>query len=319
MASRTASERRALVLELVEGETLADRIARGAIPLDEALPIARQIAEALEAAHEQGIIHRDLKPANIKFTPDGTVKVLDFGLAKAIAPVLAASVTAAVRTGIIPPTANLHERRDDRGRPHPGHGRLHVVPSRPAAIVDKRADIWAFGCVLYEMLAGRPPFPGDTITDVIAAIIKEEPALSRVPLQVRRLIKTCLRKDQREVIEKMTAATAYALNSFRGGAWTPLGAILFVGAAGRRFCGFPPLVERRLGWWQRLRRRFWSTTDTRRSYPTAIGICTWAAAGHTMPNARRVRRRHQPRARSAKLNTALGRRVARRANPRHPG
>ena len=147
---------RALVLELVEGETLADRIARGPIPIDEALPIARQIAEALEAAHEQRIIHRDLKPANVKMRADGTVKVLDFGLAKlhdastpkgSTAPVLSHSPTiaspAVTGMGMLLGTAAYMSPEQARGKP-----------------VDRRADIWAFGCVLYEMLAGRPAFAG---------------------------------------------------------------------------------------------------------------------------------------------------------------
>ena len=144
---------RALVMELVEGEDLAQRIARGAIPVDEALPIAKQIADALEAAHEQGIIHRDLKPANIKVRPDGTVKVLDFGLAKAMEPtgVAAPSVSqsptittpAMTQAGMILGTAAYMSPEQARGKP-----------------VDKRADIWAFGCVLYEMLTGQRAFDG---------------------------------------------------------------------------------------------------------------------------------------------------------------
>src|SRR5215216_2609057 len=141
----------ALVMELVEGPTLADRIAQGAIPIDEALPIAGQIAEALEAAHEQGIIHRDLKPANIKVRTDGTVKVLDFGLAKALDPVgsrpdVSQSPTitspAMTQAGVILGTAAYMSPEQAKGRP-----------------VDKRADIWAFGCVLFEMLTGQRAFP----------------------------------------------------------------------------------------------------------------------------------------------------------------
>ena len=144
---------RALVMELVEGTTLADRIAQGPIPIDEALPIAKQIAEALEAAHEQGIIHRDLKPANIKVRPDGTVKVLDFGLAKAMEPAVASSPSmsppptittpAMTQAGIILGTAAYMSPEQARGK-----------------VVDKRADIWAFGAVLFEMLTGQRSFPG---------------------------------------------------------------------------------------------------------------------------------------------------------------
>ena len=152
----------ALVLELVEGETLADRIARGSVPVEEALTYARQIAAALDAAHEKGIVHRDLKPANIKVTPDGVVKVLDFGLAKAAldernAPVLSHSPTitaAATRDGTILGTAAYMSPEQARGRP-----------------VDKRADLWAFGCVLYELLTGRSPFERETVIDTLSAIV----------------------------------------------------------------------------------------------------------------------------------------------------
>ena len=164
-------------MELVEGEDLAQRIARGAMPLDEALPIARQIAEALEAAHEQGIIHRDLKPANIKVRADGTVKVLDFGLAKALepgsgigdggSPNLANSPTitspAMTMRGMILGTAAYMAPEQAKGKP-----------------VDKRADIWAFGCVLYEMLAGRRAFAGDDVSTTLAAVLLKEPDWQRL-------------------------------------------------------------------------------------------------------------------------------------------
>jgi serine/threonine-protein kinase len=157
----------ALVMELVEGPTLADRIAQGAIPVDEALPIARQIAEALEAAHEQGIVHRDLKPANVKVRPDGTVKVLDFGLAKVAdgASQTDAGVThsptlslAATQQGLILGTAGYMSPEQAKGRS-----------------VDKRTDVWAFGCVLYEMLAGRRAFEGDDVSETLASVIKGWP------------------------------------------------------------------------------------------------------------------------------------------------
>jgi len=185
----------ALVMELVEGDDLSQRISRSAIPLDEALPIAKQIAEALEAAHEQGIIHRDLKPANIKVRADGTVKVLDFGLAKAMEPTgaMAASnsmsptitIPAMTQAGIILGTAAYMSPEQARGR-----------------TVDKRADIWAFGCVLYEMLTGRPAFSKGTSTaDILAAILEREPewkALpAAVPSTVARLLRRCLEKDPR--------------------------------------------------------------------------------------------------------------------------
>ena len=185
----------ALVMELVEGPTLADRIAQGAIPVDEALPIAKQIAEALEAAHEQGIIHRDLKPANVKLRPDGVVKVLDFGLAKALeppgamSPGLSQSPTitspAMTQAGMILGTAAYMSPEQAKGR-----------------AVDKRSDIWAFGCVLYEMLVGGRAFPGEAIADSVARIIEWNPdydALPRdVPPSVRLLMRRCLEKDQRD-------------------------------------------------------------------------------------------------------------------------
>jgi serine/threonine protein kinase len=155
-----------LVLELIEGDTLADRINGGPIPVEESLKLALQIAEALEAAHEKGVIHRDLKPANIKVTPDGKVKVLDFGLAKAFAGEqaevnLSHSPTlseAATLQGVILGTAAYMSPEQARGKP-----------------VDKRADIWAFGTVLYEMLTGRRAFQGETVTETLAAILKGEP------------------------------------------------------------------------------------------------------------------------------------------------
>src|SRR5688572_20729635 len=178
---------RALVMELVEGQTLAERIAQGPLKLAEALPIAKQIAEALDAAHEQGIIHRDLKPANIKLRSDGTAKVLDFGLAKALdGPAspghLSHSPTHATLGGVILGTAPYMSPEQARGKP-----------------LDKRADIWAFGCVLYEMLAGRPAFAGATMSDTLVAILEREPDWSAlpaaIPTSVRRLIRRCLYKD----------------------------------------------------------------------------------------------------------------------------
>ena len=180
----------ALVLELVDGETLADRIARGPVRLNEALTLARQIADALEAAHEKGIIHRDLKPANVKITSDGVVKVLDFGLARvATGDVgttdLTQSPTITVggtREGSILGTASYMSPEQARGRP-----------------ADKRADVWAFGIVLYEMLTGRAAFDGETISDVIAKVIEREPDWSALPAstppRLRELLHRCARKD----------------------------------------------------------------------------------------------------------------------------
>ena len=186
---------RALVMELVEGETLADRIARGPIPLDEALPIAKQIAEALEAAHEQGVIHRDLKPANIKVTPSGQVKVLDFGLAKAMEPAGASTPGASLSptisspammtgVGVLLGTAAYMSPEQARGK-----------------TVDKRTDIWAFGCVLFEMLTGRRAFDGEGVSDTIASVLRGEPdwtALPRdTPPSIRRLLRRAVEKDRR--------------------------------------------------------------------------------------------------------------------------
>ena len=190
----------ALIMELVEGLTLADRIARGAIPADEAVPIAKQIAEALEAAHEQGIIHRDLKPANIKIKSDGTVKVLDFGLAKAMettagmSPSVSQSPTvttpALTHAGVILGTAAYMSPEQAKGR-----------------TVDKRSDVWAFGCVLYEMLTGRRAFPGHDVADVLGAVIHTEPAWEAIPPTVppvlRRFLRQCLRKALAERVRDM--------------------------------------------------------------------------------------------------------------------
>jgi eukaryotic-like serine/threonine-protein kinase len=184
----------ALVLELVDGPTLADRIAQGPIPLDETLAIAKQIAAALEAAHEQGIIHRDLKPANIKLRPDGAVKVLDFGLAKAMEPMSSASASAtasptittpAMMTGIgtILGTAAYMSPEQAKGRP-----------------ADKRSDVWAFGCVVYEMLTGRRPFEGDDVHDTLAAVLRGQPEWSILPDDIgettRVMLQRCLEKDR---------------------------------------------------------------------------------------------------------------------------
>jgi len=184
---------RALVMELVEGPTLADRIKAGPIPIDEALPIARQMADALEYAHEKSIIHRDLKPANIKVAADDTVKILDFGLAKALehdpasvdistSPTLSRMAT---MQGVLLGTAAYMSPEQAKAKP-----------------VDRRTDIWAFGCVLYEILTGKIAFSGETITDTLAAVVMKDPDWSqlpsKIPMRVRVLLQRCLQKDAKQ-------------------------------------------------------------------------------------------------------------------------
>jgi eukaryotic-like serine/threonine-protein kinase len=195
---------KALVMELVEGPTLADRLVQRLIALDEALSIARQIAEALEVAHERGIIHRDLKPANVKVRPDDIVKVLDFGLAKALEPMSADDTDAMAsptitspammtRIGVILGTAAYMSPEQAKGR-----------------AADKRSDIWAFGCVLYEMLTGRPAFEGEDVSDTLAAVLRGEPDWTvlpaNVPPAIVALLRGCLEKDRRRRIGDLSTA-----------------------------------------------------------------------------------------------------------------
>jgi Tol biopolymer transport system component len=202
----------ALVMQLVEGPTLADRIKAGPIPVGEALPIAKQICDALEYAHERGIIHRDLKPANVKVTNDDAVKVLDFGLAKALegdpssidistSPTISRMAT---QQGVLLGTA------------------AYMSPEQAKAkSVDRRADIWAFGCVLCEMLTGKPTFTGEVVTDTLAAVIKEEPNWAQLPsatpMRVRVLLQRCLQKDPKERLQAIGDARI-ALNEVLSGA-----------------------------------------------------------------------------------------------------
>jgi len=207
---------RALVMELVEGQTLEERL-RASLPLDESLDIARKIAEALEYAHDRGIVHRDLKPANVKITPDGAVKVLDFGLAKAVEPDASGSVAsgaglthsptisvAATQAGVILGTAAYMSPEQARGK-----------------TVDRRADMWSFGVVLYEMLAGRRLFSGETISDTLAAVLKTDPDWSALPEAlpegVRRLLGRCLERDPRQRLQAIGEARI-ALERAIGGA-----------------------------------------------------------------------------------------------------
>ena len=229
---------RALVLELVEGPTLADRIAQGRIPLDQALPIAKQIAEALEAAHDAGVVHRDLKPANIKLRPDGTVKVLDFGLAKALASDPSSTAAgldsqsptitspAMTQAGVILGTAAYMSPEQARGD-----------------VADRRSDIWAFGCVLFEMLTGRRAFEAKTVSDTLAAVLRAEPEWHRLPSnlhpRLRLLLERCLEKDIRNRYQGIGDARTdvqHVLANPRGGLVT-------------HAPGAMSIVPRRLGPW----------------------------------------------------------------------
>ncbi len=203
--SHTAGERMpVLVLELVDGETVEERLARGPIPMDEAIAMALQVSEALEAAHDRGIVHRDLKPANVKIARDGKVKVLDFGLAKALDqdgssgvsdPTLSPTLTSGPATamGLIMGTAAYMSPEQARGKP-----------------VDRRADIWAFGAVLYEMLAGVRLFPGETVSDTLAAVLTSAPDWTRLPHEtpqsIRALLARCLEKDPRQRLQAIGEA-----------------------------------------------------------------------------------------------------------------
>jgi Tol biopolymer transport system component/predicted Ser/Thr protein kinase len=238
--------KRFLVMEVAEGETLSERIARGALPVEEAVRIAERIAEALEVAHEKGIVHRDLKPGNVMVTPEGGVKVLDFGLAKALgvhplsgssgqeftqSPTLAPGMTQA---GMLLGTAGYMSPEQARGK-----------------AVDRRADIWAFGCVLFEMLGGRRAFDGETVTDVLGAIVHKEPEIGKlpgaVPGRIRRLLQQCLQKDASRRLQSIGDARVAlqewlenpeeeaAVAAPRAPAWRralPWAAVLFAAVAG---------------------------------------------------------------------------------------
>jgi eukaryotic-like serine/threonine-protein kinase len=194
--SERGRQERVLVLELVDGETLADRIARGPLPTDEALPVARQIAEALEAAHEAGLVHRDLKPANIKVRPDGVVKLLDFGLAKVLEP--------------DPSSAGAKRAAESPTITSPAMTRAGVILGTAAymspeqarvSAADRRADIWAFGGVVFEMLTGSRAFEGETVSDTLSAVLRAEPDWRRLPAnlhpRLRLMLERCLDKNVR--------------------------------------------------------------------------------------------------------------------------
>jgi len=202
----------ALVMELVEGETLGERLARGPIAIEEAAVLAKQIAEGLEYAHEKGIVHRDLKPANVRVTPSGQVKILDFGLAKALSgesseeeleksPTI---TTAATREGVLLGTAGYMSPEQAKGKP-----------------VDRRTDIWAFGCVLFEMLTGKAAFDGETITDKLAAVVRAEPELEQLPAKtpgrIRELVRRCLIKEPRQRLQSIGEARITLERYLEGG------------------------------------------------------------------------------------------------------
>lgn len=240
---------RALVLELVEGPTLADRIAQGPIPLDETLAIARQIADALEAAHEHGVIHRDLKPANIKLRADGAVKVLDFGLAKPSEAAVSASglsmsptITSPAMTmaGVILGTAAYMSPEQAKGKP-----------------VDERADVWAFGCVLYEMLTGQRPFAGEDVSDALALVLTKEPDWGMLPAalspSLRVILQRCLAKDPKQRIRsigdvRLALDGAYGVLVYGGppapGAMAPR-SLMWVDRTGRATTAFGELAPYR--------------------------------------------------------------------------
>ncbi len=239
IAAIYGTEENALILELVEGPTLAERIAQGPIPLEEAIAIARQIAQALEAAHEAGIIHRDLKPPNVKVQEDGTVKVLDFGLAKPIegeakgdfseSPTLTGAAT---RAGVIMGTAAYMGPEQAKGKK-----------------ADRRADVWAFGVVLYEMLTGKRPFLGEDISDTLAAVLRSEPEWDALPADLSPTLRTyltrCLEKDPKRRVrdigdvrlalegafdaEAPPSSEAPAADAAPRGSWPALGAVLILG------------------------------------------------------------------------------------------
>ena len=239
----------ALVLELVEGPTLADRIAEGAIPLDEAMAIAKQIAEAVEAAHALGIIHRDLKPANIKITPEGVVKVLDFGLAKALsggegldfALSQSPTLTKGTALGTIMGTAAYMSPEQAKGKP-----------------VDTRTDVWAFGVVLYEMLAGERAFKGEDVSDTLVSVFRDDPdwtALpNEIPPRVLQAIRVCVQKDAKERVRDIAAVRLAVEGAFETAAAQAVETTTIAAPTGQRrvalaLAGLALLVAGGVGVW----------------------------------------------------------------------
>jgi serine/threonine-protein kinase len=285
----------ALVMELVDGPTLADRIAQGPIPVDEVMPIAKQIAEALEAAHEQGIIHRDLKPANIKMRADGTVKVLDFGLAKLAEP------SAAAATGSSPlslsPTITSPALMTGVGAllGTAAYMSPEQAKRRPA---DKRSDIWAFGCVLYEMLTGKRPFDGEDVTDVLGAVVRLEPnwtALpSELPSAVRALLRGCLVKDQRHRISDISVARFVldhlsSLSTADDAKSSDSGYVLKATAATKTASSVASAVaETRRGLIRSMRRRIALVAAAGLLAAAAVGASVWVIGRPTAPRVVRL-------------------------------
>ncbi len=288
---------RALVMELVEGEDLAERLKRGPLPLDEALAVARQIAEALEAAHEKGIVHRDLKPANVKLTPEGKVKVLDFGLAKAMDPPAgSASAADLARSPTLMNSPTMTAVQGTQLGVILGTAAYMSPEQARGSAVDKRADVWAFGVVLHEMLTGRPLFAAATVTDTLAGVLKTEidyrGLSAETPPPIRRLLARCLERDSRRrlrdigearvvleaplEVEAGPAAPPAAARSSRAArlGWA-IAALLAIAAAALAFRAFAPVLRPPL---------------LRFAISTASGASIVAGAGNSAisPDGRRV-------------------------------